>query len=186
MSVAPLKSVTAFNPNDYNLEHFQWVHWSDAWDGKSSPMDGFDVQTLLYQGAPVYTSKKRYARGAGAGSFTEGDGRFWTLAICATNYLRFVKIMRQEMGFDMVARHTHESLMKHLVRKIFNIPLPPVGRVKDSQDTVFWLLDDEHDMLINHRQYKQFVAGAATEHGLTVTLNKVGKNDYKIKFTRQS
>jgi hypothetical protein len=92
--------------------------------------------------------------------------------------------MRQEMGFDMVVRHTHESFAKRLTRKIFNIPGPQIIDVEDTSDTVFWLFDEEHDMLINHRQYKAFVANAASECGIIVTLELQKPHHYKIKFTR--
>lgn len=81
------------NPNKYDLRHFQWIQWSDAWDGKATAHDGWSIEVLLYQGEPVYTCGKYRVDGKWSVTTTSGNSSFVKIAEVASIYIRFAQII---------------------------------------------------------------------------------------------
>ncbi len=79
------------NPADYDLRHFRWMEWSDAWDGKSEPEHGEHHRVFYYSGEKVLAISTDYMSGEVVETTRCGNEMFVFLEKMSTTYLAIAK-----------------------------------------------------------------------------------------------
>jgi len=88
--------------NTCDLRHFQWVTWSDTWDGRCVAKDGWTIDVLLYRGKPVYEIARYREPGCKEITRRSGDETFFTAAAIAIAYRQLIRVLRHQMGIEKI------------------------------------------------------------------------------------
>ena len=137
----------SLDADKYDLRHFQWVQWSDTWNGRSTSFDGYTTRVLLYRGQPVYEETKVRNGGSREGTGVQGCDAYCEIARVAMHYLRTIRILRHLAGV--------EEMIEFSPR--------------------FQMVDRDAEVLMSHHQFKELLAYWPTE-GWDVGLKKLENN----------